>query len=80
MYLLRIDKDMADIISGDDIAELMEAFARFDTDNDGLINTIELRRVRHFWAKILLMQNCKNWPMLWIQMKVGRLIYQNFYT
>ena len=39
---------MADIISGDDIAELMEAFARFDTDNDGLINTIELRHVLHY--------------------------------
>ena len=47
-YLLRIGKDMADIISGDDIAELMEAFARFDTDNDGLINTIELRHVLHY--------------------------------
>ena len=48
VYLLRIDKEMADIISGDDITELMEAFARFDTDNDGLINTIELRRVLHY--------------------------------
>ena len=71
---------MADIISGDDIAELMEAFARFDTDNDGLINTIELRHVLHYLGQILLMQNCKNWPMQWIQMKVERLIYQNFYT
>ena len=42
---------MADIISGDDIAELMEAFARFDTDNDGLINTIELRHVLHYLSQ-----------------------------
>ena len=34
---------MADIIGEDDIAQLMEAFNQFDLDNDGLINTNELR-------------------------------------
>ncbi len=34
--------------SEDEIAKLMEAFSRFDTDRDGLIGTEELRRVlRH---------------------------------
>ena len=39
---------MADIIGEDDIAQLMKAFALFDTDNDGLIGTNELRRVLHY--------------------------------
>ena len=39
---------MSNIVSEDDIAKLMEAFSRFDTDRDGLIGTEELRRVlRH---------------------------------
>ena len=39
---------MADIIGEDDIALLMKAFSRFDTDYDGLINTSELRNVLHY--------------------------------
>ena len=39
---------MANVVSEDDIAKLMEAFSRFDTDRDGLIGTEELRKVlRH---------------------------------
>ncbi len=38
---------MADLIGEDDIARLMEAFAKFDEDNDGLISTTELRQVLH---------------------------------
>ena len=38
---------MADLVGEDDIAHLMEAFAKVDTDKDGLINTDELRQVLH---------------------------------
>ena len=38
---------MADLITAEDIAKLMEAFSKFDEDNDGLINTPELRQVLH---------------------------------
>jgi calmodulin len=38
---------MADRISEDDIAMLMEAFNQHDIDNDGLISTAELGRVLH---------------------------------
>ena len=39
--------EMADRISSDDIARLMEAFNRHDTDGDGLISTQELAKVMH---------------------------------
>ena len=38
---------MADLVGEDDIAHLMEAFAKVDIDKDGLINTDELRQVLH---------------------------------
>lgn len=38
---------MADLVGEEDIAKLMEAFAKFDIDNDGLIGTHELRQVLH---------------------------------
>ena len=39
---------MADIVGGDTISELMNAFSKFDTDHDGLIGTPELKNVLRF--------------------------------
>ena len=39
---------MADIVGGDTISELMNAFSKFDTDKDGLIGTPELKNVLRF--------------------------------
>ena len=38
---------MADRIHADDIARLMSAFTKHDTDGDGLISTQQLGRVMH---------------------------------
>ncbi len=38
---------MTDRLSDDDIARLMEAFNRHDSDGDGVISTEELGRVLH---------------------------------
>ena len=38
---------MADRISEDEIAMLMRAFNKHDTDGDGVINTAELAKVLH---------------------------------
>ena len=39
---------LREMASEDEIAKLMQAFARFDTDQDGLIGTEELKRVLRF--------------------------------
>ena len=39
---------MADLVGGDTISELMNAFSKFDTDHDGLIGTPELKNVLRF--------------------------------
>ena len=47
MLRKHISKKMADRISEDDIARLMEAFNQHDKDKDGLISTAELGGVLH---------------------------------
>ena len=39
---------MADIVGGETIGELMNAFSKFDTDHDGVIGTPELKNVLRF--------------------------------
>ena len=45
---ISISVTMADIVGGDTISELMNAFSKFDTDHDGLIGTPELKNVLRF--------------------------------